>query len=214
MRRSSRPVAAGAGHYQGDLRSLIRRMRIGRRDSRVALPGRRRWNANRRPRQMPDCRRVGHPGDTWFLTANALRGHGNHLLVPHIAPLSDVPGTIRRADPFAIHAWSVLQDRMHRVIELPRADRDFALRRRATKAGLSRRLPATEERSDVRRAGAKRGIWCCRRRIGDAGRAPGAMLFGYRAGCSLRVQCAARVAPEALSECASSWNAVPLVHHR
>jgi len=108
---------------------------------------------------MPDYRRAWHPGGTYFFTVNALQRHGNDLLVRHIDLLRDVVREVRRAHAFAIHGWVVLPDHLHCVIELPDGDADFALRWRLIKAGFSKRLPATERRSEVRRARGERGLW-------------------------------------------------------
>ena len=108
---------------------------------------------------MPDYRRAWHPGGTYFFTVNALQRQGNDLLIRHIDALRDVVRQVRRAHPFQIHAWVVLPDHLHCVIELPPEDTDFALRWRLIKLGFSKRIPATERLSSVRRARAERGLW-------------------------------------------------------
>lgn len=108
---------------------------------------------------MPDYRRAWHPGGTYFFTVNALQRHGNDLLVRHIRHLREVVRQVRRAHPFAIHGWVVLPDHMHCIIELPPEDEDFPLRWQLIKAGFSKRLPATERRTDVRRSRGERGFW-------------------------------------------------------
>jgi putative transposase len=108
---------------------------------------------------MPDYRRAWHPGGTYFFTVNALQRQGNDLLTRHIDLLREVVRQVRRAHPFVIHGWVVLPDHLHCVIELPPGDLDFALRLRLIKGGFSKRLPATEWRSAVRRARGERGVW-------------------------------------------------------
>jgi len=108
---------------------------------------------------MPDYRRAWHPGGTWFFTVNALERHGNDLLTRHVDLLREVVREVRRRHPFAIHGWVVLPEHMHCIIELPSGDTDFATRWRLIKADFSKKLPATERRSTVRRARGERGIW-------------------------------------------------------
>jgi len=108
---------------------------------------------------MPDYRRAWHPGGTYFFTLNALERHDNDLLTRRIGLLRDMVRVVRRRHPFTIHGWVVLPDHLHCVIGLPPEDSDFATRWRLIKAGFSKRLPPTEQRSEVRRARGERGIW-------------------------------------------------------
>ncbi len=108
---------------------------------------------------MPDYRRAWHPGGTWFFTVNALERHGNDLLTRHVDLLREVVHEVRRRHPFAIHGWVVLPEHMHCILELPPGDTDFATRWRLIKADFSKKLPATERRSTVRRTRGERGIW-------------------------------------------------------
>jgi len=108
---------------------------------------------------MPDYRRAWHPGGTYFFTVNALQRQNNDLLVRHINLLRDAVRAVRLTHPFSIHGWVVLPDHMHCVIELPMGDADFATRWRLIKTGFSKRIPAGEWRSDVRRARGERGLW-------------------------------------------------------
>lgn len=66
---------------------------------------------------------------------------------------------VRRDFPFEIHAWVVLPDHLHCVIELPDGDADFALRWRLIKIRFSKSLPKTELRSEARVRRGERGIW-------------------------------------------------------
>jgi putative transposase len=108
---------------------------------------------------MPDYRRAWCPGGTYFFTGYALQRRGNDLLVRHIEVLRDVVRQVRKAHPFRIHAWVVLPDHLHCVIELPPEETDFAVRWRLIKANFSKRLPAVERRSAVRLARGERGLW-------------------------------------------------------
>ena len=108
---------------------------------------------------MSDYRRAWHQGGTYFFTVNLLERHGNDLLTRHIDVLRDVVRTVRRRHPFAIHAWAVLPDHLHCVIELPPGDADFATRWRLIKMGFSKALPRTERLSGVRAKRGERGIW-------------------------------------------------------
>ncbi|MEW6764867.1 MAG: transposase [Pseudomonadota bacterium] len=108
---------------------------------------------------MPDYRRSFCPGGTFFFTVNLLERRGNNLLVRHVDHLRDVVREVRRAHPFHIHGWVVLPEHLHAVIELPAGDADFSMRWRLIKMGFSKRLPADERLSRVRRARGERGIW-------------------------------------------------------
>ncbi|HEY9101647.1 REP-associated tyrosine transposase [Chitinimonas sp.] len=106
-----------------------------------------------------DYRRAWHPGGTYFFTLNLLNRRGEPLLTQHIEPLRTVVAHVRRLYPLTIHAWVVLPDHMHCVIELPEGDHNFALRMRLIKMMFSKALPLTEARSAVRIGRGERGIW-------------------------------------------------------
>ena len=108
---------------------------------------------------MPDYRRAFCPGGTFFFTVNLLQRRGSDLLVRHVDHLRDVVREVRHAHPFHIHGWVVLPEHLHAVIELPEGDADFSRRWRLIKSGFSKRLPADECLSRVRRARGERGIW-------------------------------------------------------
>jgi len=108
---------------------------------------------------MPDYRRAWHPGGTYFLTVNLLQRQDNDLLTRHINLLRDTVRLVRNRHPFVIHGWVVLPDHLHCVIELPPDDADFATRWRLIKMGVSKGLPLTERRSQVRIKRGERGIW-------------------------------------------------------
>lgn len=108
---------------------------------------------------MPDYRRAWLSGGTWFFTVNLLQRQGNDLLVRHIDALRAVVADVRRRHPFRIHAWVVLPEHLHCVIELPAGDTDYALRWCLIKAGFSKALPATEHLNASRLKRGERGIW-------------------------------------------------------
>ena len=108
---------------------------------------------------MPDYRRAWVPGGTYFFTVNLLERRNNSLLVRHVDVLREVVVSVKTRHPFTIHAWVVLPDHLHCVVELPEDDADFALRWRLIKSDFSKRLPATERVSAVRQSRGERGIW-------------------------------------------------------
>jgi putative transposase len=108
---------------------------------------------------MPDYRRAWHPGGTYFFTVNLLERHANNALTRHVETLREAVRAVRQRHPFAIHAWAVLPDHLHCVIELPAGDADSATRWRLIKTGFSKALPRTERVSRSREARGERGIW-------------------------------------------------------
>ena len=108
---------------------------------------------------MPNYRRVYHAGGIYFFTVNLLQRRGNDLLIRHIDELRDAVRVVRRKYPFKIHAWVVMPDHLHCVIQLPDDDCDFSLRWRLIKMRFSKSLPQTENRSAVRVRRGERGIW-------------------------------------------------------
>jgi putative transposase len=79
-----------------------------------------------------------------------LQRTNNDLLIRHIDILRNVVKKVQEKHPFTIHAWVVLPDHLHYVIELPIDDADFATRWRLIKSGFSKKIPNNERRSDVR----------------------------------------------------------------
>jgi putative transposase len=108
---------------------------------------------------MPDYRRAWHPGGTYFFTVNLLQRQGNDLLTRHIETLRAVVRSVRLRHPFYIHAWTVLPEHLHCIIELPPGDADFATRWRLIKSDFSKALPREERLSAVRLRRGERGIW-------------------------------------------------------
>lgn len=73
---------------------------------------------------MPDFRRCGVPGGSYFFTVNLLDRHGNTLLIDRIDLLRDAVRRVRRTRPFAIGACVVLPDHIQAVWSLPPGDVD------------------------------------------------------------------------------------------
>jgi putative transposase len=108
---------------------------------------------------MMDYRRAWHAGGTYFFTVNLLQRKNNDLLVQQINVLKNAINTVKKAHPFIIHAWVVLPEHMHCVIELPVNDDDFSTRIRLIKANFSKAIPKGEHLSLVRKSRGERGIW-------------------------------------------------------
>lgn len=106
-----------------------------------------------------EYRRSWHPGGTYFFTVNCLNRKDNTLLIDNIDILRQAIKTTKRSHPFTIHAWDVLPDHMHCVIELSENDCDFALRWRLIKMLFSRNIPKNEYRNEVRKKRRERGVW-------------------------------------------------------
>ena len=106
-----------------------------------------------------DYRRAWHQGGTYFFTINCLQRHNNDCLTKNIDLLREVISKVKKSHPFKIHAWVVLPEHMHCVIELPEGDADFATRLMLIKMFFSRGIPKQERRSDVRIKRGERGIW-------------------------------------------------------
>ena len=106
-----------------------------------------------------EYRRIWCPGGTYFFTVNLRARKNNNLLVRHVDLLRECVRDVKFRFPFEIHAWVVLPDHLHCVIELPVGDADFATRWRLIKSNFSKGLPNTEYKSAVRIARGERGIW-------------------------------------------------------
>ncbi|MDX1914356.1 MAG: transposase [Methylophilus sp.] len=106
-----------------------------------------------------DYRRIWHLGGTYFFTVNLLQRQGNTLLIDHIQDFRNAVKNVKDKYPFKIHAWVILPDHMHCIIELPNDDADYATRWRLIKSAFSRGIAKTEYLSDVRIKRQERGIW-------------------------------------------------------
>jgi putative transposase len=73
-----------------------------------------------------------------------LQRTNNDLLIRHIDDLKQVISKVKKTHPFTIHAWVVLPEHMHCVIELPDGDSDFATRWRLIKMLFSRGISKDE----------------------------------------------------------------------
>ena len=72
-----------------------------------------------------DYRRAWHLGGTYFFTVNLLQRKNNRLLVEQVQVLRNVVKQVKKSYPFIIHAWVVLPEHLHCVIELPEGDADL-----------------------------------------------------------------------------------------
>jgi putative transposase len=106
-----------------------------------------------------DDRRAWHAGGAYFFTVHCLQRKQNDLLIRHMDHLKRAISTVKKTHPFKIHAWLVLPEHMHSVIELPEGDSDFATRWRLIKMLFSRVISKDEFRSEVRKQRRERGIW-------------------------------------------------------
>jgi putative transposase len=107
---------------------------------------------------MPNYRRINTPGGTFFFTVN-LNDRRKHLLVEHIEALRAAFRIAMKRRPFQIIAIVVLPEHLHCIWQLPQGDSDNARRWAIIKAEFARRLPNTEQRSQVRINRRERGIW-------------------------------------------------------
>lgn len=105
-----------------------------------------------------DYRRAWHSGGVYFFTVNCLQRNNNDLLIRYIN-LKQVISKVKKTHPFKIHAWVVLPEHMHCVIELPDGDSDFATRWRLIKMLFSRDISKDEYRSEIRKQRRERGLW-------------------------------------------------------
>jgi putative transposase len=106
-----------------------------------------------------EYRRAWRKGGTYFFTVNCLQRKDNHCLVDNIHLLREVIAKVKQIHPFEIHAWVVLPEHMHCVIELPEDDANFAIRWMLIKMLFSRNLPRIETISGVRQLRRERGVW-------------------------------------------------------
>jgi putative transposase len=106
-----------------------------------------------------DYRRLWCKGGTYFFTVNLHQRHNNYLLTEHIDLLRHAVRQVKKVHPFIIHAWVVLPEHLHCIIELQQGDANFALRWRLIKLIFSRALPDTESRCSSRKKRGERGIW-------------------------------------------------------
>jgi len=108
---------------------------------------------------MPNYRRALLEGGIYFFTVNLLQRKDNDLLVRHINHLRDAIKQVRQQYPFKIHAFVVLSDHLHCVIDLPLGDSNFAIRWRRIKSIFSKSIPRFEDLSITRLQRGERGIW-------------------------------------------------------
>jgi putative transposase len=88
-----------------------------------------------------------------------LQRKGNDCLVRNIDLLREVIAKVKQSHPFHIHAWVVLPEHMHCVMELPEGDANFAKRWMLIKMLFSRGISKIEHLTDMRVKRRERGIW-------------------------------------------------------
>jgi putative transposase len=108
---------------------------------------------------MPNYHRIWLPGRTWFFTVSLLERHENRLLTDYIEVLREAVRQTRKDHPFIIHAWVVLPEHLHCIIELPPGERNFSIIWRLIKTRFSRQIPATQWRNAARLRRGERAIW-------------------------------------------------------
>lgn len=106
-----------------------------------------------------DYRRIWLQGGTYFFTVNCLQRRNNTLLVDHIDQLRAAIQKVKTKYPFKTHAWVVLPEHLHCILELPVNDADYALRWRLIKSAFSKSIAKIEHRSTVRIKRNERGLW-------------------------------------------------------
>lgn len=94
-----------------------------------------------------EYRRIRINGGTYLFTVNLLERKGNDLLTRHIDLLRQAVRQVKKQHPFKIHAWVVLPDHLHCLLELPAGDSNYALRWRLIKTLFSRSISAIEFRT-------------------------------------------------------------------
>jgi putative transposase len=108
---------------------------------------------------MPNYRRMWMPGGSYFFTVTLLERHHSDLLVRYIDLLRTSVLRVRRRRPFVIHAWVVLPEHLHCLVELPAGDADYATRWMLIKQSFAKSLPKIEFRNAARLRRQERGIW-------------------------------------------------------
>lgn len=103
-------------------------------------------------------RRANVKGGTYFFTVNLAHRH-LRLLIDHIDVLRTAVKKVKQRHPFYINAFVVLPDHLHAIWTLPENDADFAARWMLIKAGFSRCIVKSEQRSKSRVQKGERGIW-------------------------------------------------------
>jgi putative transposase len=104
-------------------------------------------------------RRIWHHGGTYFFTVNLLQRRDNTLLIDHVQEFRDAVKKVKSKYPFKIHAWVILPEHMHCILELPQEDADYASRWRLMKSYFSKSIANTEYKSEVRIKRKERGVW-------------------------------------------------------
>lgn len=108
---------------------------------------------------MPNYKRMYVEGGVYFFTVNLLKRGENDLLVREIDSLKRAIRKVKRKYPFKIHAWVVLPDHMHFMIELPHGDSDFSTRIRLMKSFFSKGVIDFGSSNNSRHIRKEKSIW-------------------------------------------------------
>ena len=108
---------------------------------------------------MPNYRRIRQLGGVYFFTVNLAKRNDNDLLTREIDALKRAIRTVRRDHPFGIHAWAVLPEHMHCMLELPGDESSFATRWRLMKSNFSRSITNQPALAPSCRQRGEKGIW-------------------------------------------------------
>ena len=107
---------------------------------------------------MPRYRRFLVAGGVYFFTVT-LADRSSDLLVRRIGDFRNVYRSVRHRYPFETVAICILPDHLHAIWTLPEGDSDFPRRWSLIKAGFSRRVPTSANRSESKVAKREKGVW-------------------------------------------------------
>ena len=108
---------------------------------------------------MPNYRRIYQPGGIYFFTVVLQNRKNSDLLTRNIDLLRTAVARVKRVHPFKIHAWVVLPDHFHCLLEFPTGDIDYPLRWRLIKSAFTRAINKHELLSSSNKKRGERGIW-------------------------------------------------------
>jgi len=111
---------------------------------------------------MPDYRRAGISGGTYFFTVNTFRRQ-TLLIEDRVrhALRAGIEST-RRAHPFSVEAWVLLPDHLHCIWRLPPGNADFSVRWAMIKRYVTKQCAsglAGSRLSESRQKRNERGFW-------------------------------------------------------
>jgi putative transposase len=107
---------------------------------------------------MSRYRRIKLDGGIFFFTVTVI-DRSNGLLVRQIYRLRRIYASVQKRYPFETVAICILPDHLHAVWALPPGDDDYSMRWSVIKAGFSRGLHGTVQRTSSEQARRERGLW-------------------------------------------------------